>query len=57
MSLTNSLLRAGEVVVGLYLIAPSVEDAATGGLTLVPSAILGAGMVAHGLGMKMPRFY
>lgn len=57
MSIGKTITRVAEVGVGLYLILPSIEDAATGGITLVPSAILGAGMVAHGLGMKMPKFY
>ena len=57
MSLGKSLVKAAEVGVGLYLILPSIEDAATGGLTIVPSAIIGAGLVAHGFGLKLPKFY
>jgi len=57
MSIANSIVKAAEVGLGIYLILPSIEDAATGGLTLVPSAVIGAGLVAHGFGMKMPKFY
>ena len=57
MSLGKSLIKAGEIGLGIYLILPSIEDAATGGLTIVPSAVVGAGLIAHGFGMKLPKFY
>jgi len=46
----EKLLQAG---LGLYLILPSVEDAATGGVTVVPSAALGAALVADAFGVKL----
>lgn len=46
-------VKAIEAAIGLYLILPSVEDAATGGVTLVPSTIVGTAMVAHAFGFKI----
>lgn len=49
-------MKAGkwiEAGIGLYLLLPSVEDAATGGLTLAPSAAIGALMIAHAFGFKI----
>lgn len=57
MSWGKTIVKAAEVGLGVYLILPSIEDAATGGLTIVPSAVIGAGLVAHGFGMKLPKFY
>lgn len=48
--------RVIEGGIGLYLFLPSVEDFATGGITLVPSAIVGAGMMAHAFGFSFPKF-
>jgi hypothetical protein len=42
-----------EVALGIYLILPSVEDLGTGGITLIPSAALGAALVADGFGVKL----
>lgn len=39
--------------IGLYLILPSIEDAATGGLTIAPSAVIGGAMLAHAFGFKL----
>jgi hypothetical protein len=44
------ILEAG---IGIYLILPSIEDAATGGLTLAPSAALGAVLLADAFGVKI----
>lgn len=48
--------RLVEGGIGLYLFLPSIEDAATGGLTLIPSAVIGAGMMAHAFGFSIPKF-
>lgn len=45
--------KIAQAAIGLYLILPSVEDAATGGLTMGPSAVLGAALVADAFGVKM----
>ena len=37
----------------MYLILPSVEDWATGGTTVVPSAALGIMLVADAFGVKL----
>lgn len=47
------LERIAEAAIGLYLILPSVEDAATGGLTLAPSAAVGAVLLADAFGAKL----
>lgn len=47
------LEKMAEAALGIYLILPSVEDAATGGLTLAPSAVLGAALVADAFGVKL----
>lgn len=57
MSITKSLGKMAEIGLGVYLVMPSIEDAATGGITLIPSAVVGLGLIAHGFGMKMPKFY
>ena len=44
----EKMLEAG---IGLYLLLPSIEDAATGGATLVPSAALGGAMLADAFGV------
>jgi hypothetical protein len=40
-----------EVGFGAYLLLIGPEDIATGGTTILPSAAVGAGMIAHGLGV------
>ena len=47
------LWKIAEAALGVYLILPSVEDAATGGITLAPSAAIGALMLAHAFGFKI----
>jgi len=47
-----NLWKVLEAGVGIYLILPSVEDAATGGLTIVPSAALGAVLIADAFNVK-----
>lgn len=39
--------------VGLYLILPGPEDAVTGGLSLAPSAALGALLLADAFGISL----
>jgi hypothetical protein len=46
----DKLLEAG---VGFYLLMPSIEDAATGGATLIPSAALGGILLADAFGVKL----
>jgi hypothetical protein len=45
--------KIAEGIVGAYLILPSIEDAATGGLTIAPSAALGAVLLADAFGVKI----
>jgi len=47
------LWRIAEAGIGLYLFLPSVEDVATGGVTLIPSAVVGGAMLAHAFGFKL----
>lgn len=47
------LERMIEAAVGIYLVLPMPEDAATGGLTLGPSAAIGALMIADAFGFKL----
>lgn len=42
-----------EAALGLYLMLPGPEDVATGGLSLAPSAVLGAALVADAFGVKI----
>lgn len=46
------LWKVAEAALGVYLILPSLEDVATGGLTVAPSAVLGAALVADAFGIK-----
>jgi len=57
MSFGHKIVKAGEIALGVYLILPSIEDAATGGATLIPSALVGAGLIADGFGFKLPKLY
>lgn len=45
--------KVAEGAIGLYLVLPSVEDFATGGLTLAPSMALGAILLADAFGLKL----
>jgi len=47
--------KLAEGVIGLYLFLPSIEDVASGGTTLLPSAMIGGAMMAHAFGFKMPK--
>jgi len=47
------LAKIGELILGAYLFMPSVEDFATGGTTLVPSAAIGLYLVSDALGWKV----
>ncbi len=42
-----------EGVVGLYLVLPGVEDVGSAGLTLAPSAIVGALLLADAFGVEL----
>ena len=46
----EKMIQAG---IGLYLILPGPEDVATGGSTVIPSAVLGAALVADAFGVKI----
>lgn len=50
---TMKLEKILEAGLGVYLILPSIEDVATGGATLVPSAALGALLIADAFGVKL----
>jgi hypothetical protein len=45
--------KIAEAALGVYLILPSVEDVATGGTTIIPSAALGVLLVADAFGVKI----
>ena len=45
--------KVAEGVIGLYLVLPGPEDVATGGITLAPSAALGAVLLADAFGVKL----
>lgn len=47
------LMKIAEAAVGLYLLLPMPEDVATGGLTLAPSAAIGAALLADAFGVKL----
>lgn len=49
----KTIARIIEGGIGLYLLLPSVEDVASGGVTLLPSAAVGAAMLAHAFGFKL----
>lgn len=44
--------QIAKIAIGLYLLAPGPEDVATAGLSVGPSALLGAAMVADGFGVR-----
>lgn len=48
-----NLGKIAEGIVGFYLLLPAPEDAATGGITLAPSAGLGAILLADAFGVKL----
>jgi len=45
--------KVGEALLGAYLILPGPEDALTGGTTVLPSAALGALLIADAFGVKL----
>lgn len=45
--------KMAQAALGIYLILPGPEDAATAGATIAPSAILGAALVADAFGVKI----
>lgn len=42
-----------QAAVGTYLILPGIEDWASGGLTLAPSALIGAVLLTDALGVDL----
>lgn len=42
-----------EAALGLYLLLPGAEDIATGGITLAPSAAVGAALLLHAFGARL----
>lgn len=56
-NLLKQIGKVAEGAIGLYLILPGPEDAATGGATIIPSAIVGAALLAHAAGVKLPRLF
>jgi len=42
-----------EGAIGLYLVLPSIEDVATGGATLAPSAAVGLVLLVDAFGVKL----
>ena len=49
------LEKIAQAGVGLYLLLPGIEDAATGGATLAPSALIGGALLADAFGVKIFR--
>ena len=47
------LEKIAEGAIGAYLLLPGLEDVATGGTTLLPSAALGAVLLADAFGVKL----
>jgi len=47
------LEKIAQAGIGLYLLLPGPEDAATAGGTLLPSAALGAVLLADAFGVKL----
>ena len=47
------LEKIAEALIGGYLLLPGPEDVATGGVSLVPSAALGAILLADAFGVKL----
>jgi hypothetical protein len=47
------LERILEAALGVYLVLPMPEDAATGGLSIIPSAGIGALLIADAFGLKI----
>jgi len=47
------LMKILQAALGVYLVLPGPEDAATAGLTIGPSALLGAYLVADAFGVKL----
>lgn len=45
--------KIAEAVIGGYLMIPGPEDLATGGLTIGPSAAVGAILLADAFGVKL----
>lgn len=57
MSWTNTVVKIAEGALGLYLFLPSVEDVATGGLTLVPSAVVGGALLLDAFGVDIKKVF
>ena len=57
MSFARTAGKILEGAIGLYLFLPGIEDAATGGTTLIPSAAVGAAMLLHAFGVDIGRVF
>lgn len=57
MSFTTTASKVIEGAIGLYLFLPGIEDAATGGTTLIPSAAVGAAMLLHAFGVDFGKVF
>lgn len=47
------LEKMAQAALGIYLVLPGPEDVGTGGITLAPSAALGALLIADAFGIKI----
>ena len=57
MSFAGTLGKVIEGAIGIYLFLPGVEDVATGGVTLVPSAAVGAALLLHAFGVDFGKVF
>lgn len=51
----GTIERLIQGAIGLYLVLPGVEDAATGGALVLPSIVVGAALLADAAGVKLPK--
>ena len=47
------LEKIAEAAIGVYLVLPGLEDIATGGTSVIPSAALGAVLIADAFGVRI----
>lgn len=53
-------MKLGKILqlgLGVYLALPGIEDAASGGTLLAPSALVGVALAADALGVKLPKVF
>ena len=53
MGIAKTAGKLIEGAIGLYLFLPGIEDVATGGTTLIPSAVVGAALLLDAFSVKM----